>query len=108
MARSLPFVICALSLGLYIHLSVYNSLAEVLPAPFYLRDFLNQSQGTTISSLMGLFIALGHLILMRQRDHVDVMVFIEKEWPTVPNLLCCVIGGLMNMALVSGIYMYYN
>jgi hypothetical protein len=106
--RTVAFAIVALLLGLVAHLSVYSSIAQVLPAPFYLRDFLNQPRGATVSSLMGLFIAFGHLVLMRKRDHVDVMIFIEREWPTIPNLVCCAIGGLINILLLSGIFLVYN
>jgi hypothetical protein len=106
--RTTAFAVLALLAGLYVHISLYNSLAQSLPAPFYLRDFLNQSRGATAGSLLGLFIALIHLILMRKRDNVDVMVFIQKEWPTIPNLVCCVIGGLVNIAIVSVIYWVYN
>ena len=106
--RNFSFGLLSLALGLFIHVYIYSSLAALLPAPFYLRDFLNQTQGATISSLLGLFIALGHLILMRKRDGKDVMSFIEKEWPTIPNLVCCGIGGLTNITIVTAIYFYYN
>lgn len=106
--RSFAFGLLALLLGLFAHLSIYSSIAEVLPAPFYLRDFLNQPRGATASSLMGLFIAFGHLVLIRKRDHIDVMIFIEREWPTIPNLVCCAIGGLINIALLSAIFWIYN
>lgn len=106
--RTLAYALIALLLGLVAHLFIYSSIAQVLPAPFYLRDFLNQPRGATASSLMGLFIAFGHLVLMRKRDHVDVMIFIEREWPTIPNLVCCAIGGLVNIALLSTIYLIYN
>ena len=106
--RTSAFAILALLLGLFAHLYIYSAIAEVLPAPFYLRDFLNQPRGATASSLMGLFIAFGHLVLMRKRDNVDVMLFIEREWPTVPNLFCCAAGGLVNIALLSIIFWVYN
>jgi hypothetical protein len=106
--RSFAFGFLALLIGLIAHISIYSSIAKVLPAPFYLRDFLNLSSGVTASSLMGLFIAFTHLVLMRKRDHVDVMIFIEREWPTIPNLVCCGIGGLINIALLSAIFFVYN
>lgn len=61
-----------------------------------------------MNSLLGLSIALCHLVLLRAREKKDVMLFIEQEWPTIPNLLCCVIGGLVNIALASAVHAYYN
>ena len=106
--RTQWFAFVAFSLGLLVHLVAYNSLAQALPAPFYLRDFLNHTRGATINSLLGLCIAFCHLVLLRAREKKDVMFFIEQEWPTIPNLLCCVIGGLVNIALVAAVHAYYN
>jgi hypothetical protein len=106
--RSTGFAIIALLSGLLLHTLVYASIAQELPAPFYLRDFLNQTRGATMGSIYGLLIALCHLILLRWKEQIDLMIFIEREWPTVPNLLCCAIGGMLNICIVGSVYLYFN
>ncbi len=106
--RSMAFSFVALFVGLCVQASIYVALAQTLPAPFYLRDFLNQTQGATASSLLGLSIAFVHLIVLRRYNHVDPMAHIEKEWPTIPSLLCCACGGIVNICLVAMIFWYFN
>lgn len=91
-------------LGTVVHILCYNDLMRSLPAPFSVRDLLNQPKMALISSLFGLCISLFLLLLMRKRNHIDLFIFTEKEKPLIPNLLCCAVGGLWNVALACLVY----
>ncbi|MBY0384539.1 hypothetical protein K2X05_05220 [bacterium] len=90
--------------GTVVHLLCYNTLMAQLPAPFSLRDLLNQPKMALMSSLFGLCISFFLLLLLRKRNKTDLLVFVQKENPLIPNLLCCALGGLWNVALASCIY----
>lgn len=91
-------------LGTVVHLLCYNVFMDQLLAPFSLRDLLNQPKMALMSSLFGLCISSFLLFLMKKRNQLDLLIFIQKENPLIPNLLCCGIGGLWNVILASLIY----
>jgi hypothetical protein len=87
--------------------TLYASVAQQLMAPYTLSDLLNNHRPALGSSLLGLLFATSHLYLHRRRLQQDLLVFVGKEWPLVPNLLCCALGGLINIAFVSVVYFWY-
>lgn len=92
------------ALGTIVHILCYNAIMDQLPAPFSLRDLLNQPKIALMSSLFGLCISSFLLILMRKRNKTDLLIFVQKENPLIPNLLCCAVGALWNVVLASAMY----
>ncbi len=93
-------------LACVIQWTLYASVAQQLMAPYTLSDLLNSHKPALGSSLLGLLIAFGNLYLHRRRVQQDLLLFVGKEWPLVPSLLCCAFGGLLNIAFVSLIYLW--
>ena len=91
-------------LGTVVHVLAYNQLIQELTAPFSLRDLLNQPKMALISSLFGLCISTFLLLLMRKRNKLDLLIYVQKEIPLIPNLLCCAVGALWNVALAGLVY----
>lgn len=81
-------------------------IASALPAPFPLRELLNNSTLAALSSLLGLGFATLHLLLVRRREQKDFFDIILEERPLIPFLLCCALGATLSIALSWSLYFY--
>ncbi len=87
--------------GFYIY-----RIASTLPAPFPLRELLNNSSAAALSSTLGLAFATLHLLVVRRREKKDFFVLIQNEKPIIPFLLCCAIGATVGIMLTAALRWY--
>jgi hypothetical protein len=89
-----------------LHLYFYYREATTMMAPYGLRELLNNTTATSVSSALGLFFSLLHFLLLKKRDNKDIIDWITIEWPLVPALLFCILGGLMNIFFIWLLYLW--
>lgn len=87
-------------LAVLLQLHFYFQSSQTLLAPFPFRQLLNSPQAVMHSSLSGLFLALVFLLFLRKKTNTKLHTYIEQEWPIIPSLLACALGGLFNLLIV--------
>jgi uncharacterized protein YacL len=100
------FFIKSFVVFVFLHLFFYHYAATTMMAPYSLRELLNNTNAASLSSGLGLFFSLMHLLLLKKRDKKDIINYITNVWPLIPALLFCVFGGLLNIFFVWLIYLW--